>query len=147
LGHADQAADAGAPAAVAAAEEVGELALDLGPGGAVVGQPGGVVLAGAGGGQVGLLGWMATTRPRMLVVQAWRSGQMLQAVPNRARPPPREAARIGVVTLAGQVTVLAWRSMRNWSLANRPPGAVGSWVLTIGVHPCWWSQARWTPVP
>ena len=42
---------------------------------------------------------------------------------------------IATVTRAGQVTVWAWRSTRNWSLANRPPGAVGSWVLTIGVSP------------
>jgi hypothetical protein len=49
-GHPDQPSDAGAAAAVAAAQQVGELALDLGPGGPVVGQPGGVALAGPGGG-------------------------------------------------------------------------------------------------
>jgi hypothetical protein len=52
-----------------------------------------------------------------------------------------------VLTLAGQLTVPATRSMRNWSLANRPPGAVGSWVLTIGVNPWASSQARLVPVP
>jgi hypothetical protein len=38
-------------AAVGAAQQVGELAFDLRPGGAVVGLPGGVALAGAGGGE------------------------------------------------------------------------------------------------
>ena len=56
LGHPHQPPHAGAPAAVAAAQQVGELALDLGPGGPVVGQPGGIALAGTGGGQVGLVG-------------------------------------------------------------------------------------------
>src|SRR5512132_1374735 len=48
LGNPDQATDAGAPAAVAAAEQVRQLAFDLGSGGPVVGQPGGVALAGPG---------------------------------------------------------------------------------------------------
>src|SRR5918994_601566 len=56
LGDPDQAAHPGAPAAVTAAQQVGELALDLGPGGPVVGQPGGVAFAGAGGGEGGLVG-------------------------------------------------------------------------------------------
>ena len=54
---------------------------------------------------------------------------------------------MATVTRAGQVTVWAWRSTRNWSLANRPPGAVGSWVVIIGVNPWVSSQARWVPVP
>jgi hypothetical protein len=89
---------------------------------------------------------MATTRPRTLVVQASRSGQTLHATPNRARPPPRRAGMIATVTRAGQITVPAARSTRNRSLPNRPPGAVGIWVLTMGVNPCCWSQARWVPV-
>ena len=48
------AADSGAAPAVAAAHQVGELAFDLGAGGAVVAHPGRVGLAGAGVGQ-GLL--------------------------------------------------------------------------------------------
>jgi hypothetical protein len=54
---------------------------------------------------------------------------------------------IATVTRAGQVTVWAFRSTRNWPLANRPPGADGTWVVTIGVRPCWSSQARLAPVP
>ena len=147
LAHPYQPAHAGAPTAVAAAEQVGQLALDLGPGGAIVGQPGGVTLAGAGGGQVGLLGVDGdhpTTHAGGAGL-AQRADATGSAEPGPA--PTREAARIGVVTLAGQVTVWAWRSMRNWSLANRPPGAVESCVFTIGVSPWWSSQARWAPVP
>src|SRR5215211_7172334 len=47
---------AGAPATVAAAQQVGQLALDLGPGGPIVGLPHRVTLAGPGGGQLGLVG-------------------------------------------------------------------------------------------
>src|SRR5271169_2524303 len=54
-GNLDQSADAGAAAAVAAAHEVADLALDLGPGGPVVSLPGRVCLADAGGGQAGLV--------------------------------------------------------------------------------------------
>jgi hypothetical protein len=61
-----------------------------------------------------------------VVVQPSRSGQTLQAAPNRARPPPRRAAVIATVTRAGQVTVPAWRSTWNWSLPKRPPGGVGA---------------------
>ena len=90
---------------------------------------------------------MVTTRPRTLLVQASRSGQTLHAAPNQALPPPRRAGRIATVTRAGQVTVWACRSTRNWSLANRPPGAAGSWVVTIGASPWVSIQARWVPVP
>src|SRR5215216_5392624 len=44
LAHADQPAHASAAAAVAAAQQVGELALDLGAGCSVVGPPGGIAL-------------------------------------------------------------------------------------------------------
>jgi hypothetical protein len=67
-----------------------------------------------------------------------------------AEPGPATTAAdgtIATVTRAGQVTVPAARSMRNWSLANCPPGAVGSWVFTIGVSRCCSSQARLAPVP
>src|SRR4030095_4310266 len=56
LGDPDPATHAGAAAAVGSSGEEGQLALDLGSGGPVVGQPGGVALAGTGDGQVGLLG-------------------------------------------------------------------------------------------
>ena len=55
-------------------------------------------------------------RPFGLLVQASWNGQTLHARPNRARPPWR-VAMIGTVTLAGQVTVPAARSMRNAVLA------------------------------
>jgi hypothetical protein len=57
------------------------------------------------------------------------------------------AGVIASLTRAGQVTVRASRSMWNWFLPNRPPGAVGSAVVTIGVSPWASSQARWAPVP
>ena len=47
LGHAHQPADASAAAALAAAQQVGELALDLGSGGPVVSTPAGIALTGA----------------------------------------------------------------------------------------------------
>ena len=147
LGHADQPPDAGAAATVAAAQQVRELALDLGSGGPVVGQPGGGTLADPGGGQLGLAGMdgddPATDAAGAGLAQ--RADAARDAEPGA--PPPRRAGRMATVTRAGQVTVRAWRSMRNWSLANRPPGAVGTWVLIIGVNPCWASQARWAPVP
>src|SRR3954470_832943 len=51
-GDAEPAAHAGASAAVAAAHEVGDFTFDFGSGGAVVGLPGGIGLAGAGRGEV-----------------------------------------------------------------------------------------------
>jgi hypothetical protein len=70
LGHAHQSAYASASAAVAAAQQVGELALHLGPGRPVVGPPGRVALAGPGGGQLCLVRVEATTRPATAPVQA-----------------------------------------------------------------------------
>jgi hypothetical protein len=81
---------------------VGELALHLGPGGPVVGQPGGVALAGTGGGEGGLVGMDGDDSAPTLLVQAWRRGHTLQATPNRARPPPRLAGVMATVTRAGQ---------------------------------------------
>src|ERR1019366_1889218 len=54
-GDLDQPTDAGAAAAVAAAHQVADLAFDLGPGGPVAGLPRRVLLAGAGGGEAGLV--------------------------------------------------------------------------------------------
>src|SRR4029450_597776 len=90
---------------------------------------------------------MAPTRPPTLLVQAERSGQTLQAAPNRARLPPREAGRIGVGTRAGQGTVPAWGSMRNWALAKRPRGAgrlaVRPRAAPVTV-PAWRSMRNWS---
>src|SRR4029450_4186964 len=148
LGHAHQSSHAGTATPVAAAQQVRQLALDLGPGGPIVGQPDGITLAGTGGGHGGRVGGGgAPPGPPRLLVRAGRSGQTLHATPNPARPPPRRAGRMATVTRAGQVTVPAARSMQNRSLVKRPPVAVGTWVFTIGVNPCWFSQARLTPVP
>jgi hypothetical protein len=56
LGHAHQSPHAGTAATVAAAQQVRQLALDLGPGGPIVGQPGGITLTGTGAGQLALTG-------------------------------------------------------------------------------------------
>ena len=75
------AADAGAASAVSAAHQVADLAFDLGAGGAVVGVPGGVGLAGAGVGE-GLLVRADGDRASALAVVHWaRSGQAAQAEP------------------------------------------------------------------
>ena len=107
LGHADQSPYAGAAAAVAAAQQVRELALDLGPGRPVVGQQAGSRWRARAAARAASWGWTATTRPPRLLVQAWRRGHTLQAAPNRARPPPRRAGVMATVTRAGQVTVWA----------------------------------------
>lgn len=64
-GDLELAADPGAPAAVAAAHEVADLALDLRPGGLVVSPPGRVLLAEPGGGQAGLCAARARSTPRL----------------------------------------------------------------------------------
>src|SRR5206468_12296373 len=91
-GDLGQAADPHAAAAVAAADQVGELALDLGPGRAVVGGPLGVGLAGTGDGQLVLVGGdrdgaaIVTVRPAAALVHWPRSGQPWQAGPKLAWP-------------------------------------------------------------
>ena len=147
LGDSDQAAHAGASAAVAATQQMGEFAFHLGPGRPIVGQPRGITLAGAGGAKCGLMGMDGdhATAGAGGARLAQRADAARDAEP--ARPPPPWAGRIATVTRAGQVTVCPLRSTRNWSLPKRPPGPVGTWVLTIGVSPCWSSQARWVPVP
>ena len=54
-GNLGPAAHTGTAAAVAAAHEMAKFSFDLGTGGAVVGQPGGLGLAGPGGGKQGLM--------------------------------------------------------------------------------------------
>jgi RNA polymerase sigma factor (sigma-70 family) len=56
LGHAYQPPDSSTPAAVAAAQQVGELAFHPRPGRPVVSQPAGITLASAGCGQLSLVG-------------------------------------------------------------------------------------------
>jgi len=147
LGHAHQPSDPGAAAAVAAAQQVGELAFDLGRVARSSARQAGSRWRARAAANSASWGWMATTRPAMAPVQAWRSGHTLHARPNLARPPPPRDGAIATVTRAGQVTVPAARSIRNWSLPNRPPDAVAGWVLTIGVSRWASSQARWAPVP
>jgi hypothetical protein len=102
---------------MAAAQQMGQLALHLGAGGPVVGQPVGLPLAGAGGQQLGLLGVDADRAAGQAGGAGSRSGQTLQARPNRACPSPWLLGRIATVTLAGQVTVPWARSTRNAVLA------------------------------
>jgi len=68
-------ADAGAAAAVSAAHQVGDFALDLGTGGGVGGFPVGVGLAGAGAAELFLVGPTAIVRPLFEVVQRVAKGQ------------------------------------------------------------------------
>jgi hypothetical protein len=147
LGHPHQPADPGAAAAMAAAQQVGELALHLGPGRPVVGPPCGIALAGTGRSQLGL----ARTDRDHSTPNAGGAGIAQRADTARgAEPGPpttatgwddrhlnpgRAGDRLGLEVDAELV------------LANRPPGAVGSWVVIIGVNPWVSSQARWVPVP
>jgi hypothetical protein len=91
---------------------MGELSLDLGPGRAVVGGAIGVGLAGAGSGQLVLVGddgdgAASRCTGREAGSRAGRAEAGLAVV---------AVAWIGVVRWAGQVTVSAARSMWNWSL-------------------------------
>ena len=66
--------------AVASSHQVSELALDLGSGGPVVGEPLGVLRLGAGFGQEGFVAaHHRIVRPYCAVVQSDRSGQLAQA--------------------------------------------------------------------
>jgi len=100
---------------VAAAEQVSQLALDLGPGGPIVGQPRGITLAGTGGGQLCLAGMNghdpATDAAGTPLAQRADAAGDAEPCPSTAAP----GRRIATVTRAGQVTVPAARSMRNWS--------------------------------
>src|SRR6266566_7750469 len=119
-GDAGQAAGSGCAAAPGPPGEVGDLAFDDRPVGAVALLPGRVALGSAGPLQHCLLGWMVMVRPRRELVQSGRSGQVAHQGRNDARPPPR-AGTMMVVCPAGQVTVAWSRSTVKRSLANRPP--------------------------
>ena len=79
---------------------------------------------------------MVTVRPAWALVHRLASGQITQAGPKLAWPWWRwrglGLSRIGAVRWAGQVTMPAARSIRNWSLVKCPPGATGAWTLTRG---------------
>ena len=93
--------------------------------------PGGVFLAGFGVLQRGLWWWMLITRPPRAFVQAARSGQDRHSGPKRAKR--WRPWRMVTVCCAGQVTVPAARSMRNWSLEKQQPRS----------HPrCWRAAPR-----
>jgi hypothetical protein len=84
-------ADAGAPAAVLAAHQVADLALDLGAGGGVVGLSGGVGLAGAGTSELLLVGSGVDRAPalsRGAPVSEWAARACL----GEPRDPPIPAA-------------------------------------------------------
>jgi hypothetical protein len=135
-GDLGKAADPHAAAAVAAADQMGELALHLGSGRAVVGGQVGVGLAGAGSGQLGLVGGDGDGAASRGAGALARSGHAVQAGPKLAWPWWRWRGSglytIGAVRLAGQVMVPAARSLWNWSLVKCPLGATGAWILTRG---------------
>jgi hypothetical protein len=64
---------------------------------------------------------MLIERPRRAVAQRLRSGHVMQWAAKLALPAPRRDSVMVTVTSAGQVTLLSSRSIRNWSLVNRPP--------------------------
>jgi hypothetical protein len=136
---------------VAAADQVGELALDLGPGRAVVGGTVGVGLAGTGSGQLVLEGGDgdgAASR-RAGAPAAERAGRTRRGEAGLAVV---AVARVGwsaiaAVRPAGQVTVPAPRSIRNWSLVKCPFGATAAWTLTRGSMPAAARLASSGPVP
>jgi hypothetical protein len=82
-----QPAHAGPAPAMSAAEQVRQLAFDLGAVRAVVGPPGGIPLPLAGSSEQHLVGWMLIVRPARLLVHPLASGQTAQARPKRASPP------------------------------------------------------------
>src|SRR5450759_2065652 len=86
-------------------------------------------------------------RPVLAVVHWAASGQLAQAPPKAAVPPPALAGWIGTVTWAGQVAVPAPRSMVKASLGNRPPGATGGCTLVMMSAPAASSFSSSTPAP
>ena len=97
------AADSGAAPAVAAAHQVTDLAFHLGPGGPVVGDPGGIGLGGAGTGQLSLVG---ADRDGAAGGRAWCTARPAgsRRRPRRTRRCRRRcvAGRIGAVTRPGR---------------------------------------------
>ena len=57
------------------------------------------------------------------------------------------AFTIGAACCAGQVTVPAARSIRNWSLVKCPLGATAAWILTRGSMPAACRLASSGPLP
>lgn len=141
------AADSGAASAVAAAHEVTELALDFGSGAAVVGDPGGVGLPGAGIGEGLLVGADADRAPADGggALRAQRAlGTGLSEVggtatgrggPDRGADPGRADDRAGAEVDIELV------------LGNNPPAAVGAWVLQRDSIPASPSRSWNGPVP
>ena len=68
-------------------------------------------------------------RPPAAVVHWSRSGQLAHDLAKDAVPSPSGPRRMSTVTLFGQVTVPAPRSISKRSLVNNPPAALGDWVL------------------
>ncbi len=86
-------------------------------------------------------------RPLVAAVHCAASGQLAQAAPKYATPPPVPAGLLVVVTPAGQRTVPAGRSTLNWSLDNRPAGATGGWTLHITFAPATSCACSSSPAP
>ena len=138
-------------AAVAAADQMGQLALHLGPGRAVVGGTIRVGLAGASSGQLVFVG-----------------GDRDGAARRRAgAPAAKRAARTGRAEAGLAVVAVAWvgvvddrggapcgtgddpaaRSIWNWSLVKCPRGATAAWILTRGSMPAACRLASSGPAP
>jgi hypothetical protein len=69
----------------------------------------------------------------------------LRGRPARGHDPA--TARIGALTPPGQLTAAAPRSMSNRSLLNKPPAAVGVWVLQRSSIPACSNRSWNDPVP
>ena len=133
---------------MAAAQQMRQLAFHLGSGRPIVSQPDGVALAGAGCGQLGLSG-VDGNHP---TPETGRAGILQRADAARLTEPG--AAPTAVVEAdphrdPGRAGQCAGLEVEAELVLGEPParGAVGTWVFTIGVHPCRSSQARYVPVP
>lgn len=106
-------------AAPDASGEMSDFALHLGT-------DAGIGLLPFGGALIGLVpledlfvGMDADSPPRPVGGASGASGQLVQAGPKLASPPPRAAQRMGATTPAGQVTVAASSPTAKSSLPNR----------------------------
>ena len=100
-----QPAHAGAPPAVAAAEQVRELAFDLGAVRAVVGPPGGIPLSLAGSSEQRLVGVDADRATGAAAGAPAGERADCAGAAEAGQPAPSRRGMIATVSLAGQVTV------------------------------------------
>jgi hypothetical protein len=143
----DAATDSRSSSTVTSAHEVHQLALDLGPPGAVVSDPFRVALAVAYAGESLFVGADTDSATLLAVVQLSPIVHSQHASPKMAVPPAVAPLRIPTRTPVGQVTVSSSRSTSKRSFPNSLPGAVGHWVLHFESMPAS-SRHDWkSPVP